>query len=119
MVSLTLALLLAGCVAPLFVESPRRGPWADGVYEASYSHGLNSARVRVTVGARRIVAVQVVHHGGSFIGARAVGVIPRRIVAAQTTNVDAVSGASNSSRVIMNAAYLALMKARARAAAPP
>lgn len=110
---LVMVCLLAGCPpAPIFGGAVGSGSLADGSYQASYSHGPNSARVEVTVVDGRIGAVKVLRHSGSWIGARAVPVIPGRIVAAQSTRVDAVSGATNSSNVIMNAAYVALQKSR-------
>jgi len=112
---LVVVAMLAACgVAPLF-GGPVSGPLADGAWQARYSRFPNGAEVRVTVAAGRVASVEVLHHSGSWIGKRAVPVIPRRIVEAQSTRVDAVSGATNSSRVIMNAAYLALLKSRAAA----
>lgn len=109
---LVIVLAFSGCLAPLFGGPIEPGSLHDGVYVASYSHGLNSARVRVTVRSRRIAGVEVLRQGASWIGRRAAAPTCERIVAAQSTNVDAVSGATNSSRVIMNATYVALEKAR-------
>ena len=106
--------LLSGCgAAPVFGGPIRAGTLADGRWEARYRRFPNAAEVRVTVAGGRVVSVEVLRHQGSWIGARAVPVIPARIVAAQSTRVDAVSGATNSSRVIMIAAYVALLKSRA------
>ncbi|MFO8073425.1 MAG: FMN-binding protein [Polyangia bacterium] len=83
----------------------------DGVWEGEYESFPNSARVAVTVEEGRIAAVEVLFHGGSWIGRKAVEVIERRIVEAQSPAVDALSGATNSSVVIMNAAQQALDRA--------
>ena len=83
----------------------------DGVYEGSYSSFPNSAKVEVTVAEQRIAKVEIIEHFASSRGKRAEDAIPKRIVEEQSTEVDAVSGATNSSRVIMNAAQDALKKA--------
>jgi uncharacterized protein with FMN-binding domain len=83
----------------------------DGVYEGSYSSFPNAAVVRVTIADDRIAKVELIEHRASSRGKRANDAIPKRIVEEQSTQVDAVSGATNSSRVIMNAAEDALKKA--------
>jgi uncharacterized protein with FMN-binding domain len=83
----------------------------DGVYDGSYRHGLNSATVRVTISQGKIADTELVKHFASWKGDKANEVIPQRIVAQQSTDIDAVSGATNSSRVIMNAVQEALEKA--------
>jgi len=83
----------------------------DGVYEGSYSNGPNSAVVKVTIAESRIEAVELVRHFASWKGNRANTVIPQRIIEEQSTRVDAVSGATNSSIVIMNAAQKAIEQA--------
>lgn len=83
----------------------------DGVYEGSYRHGPNSAKVRVIISQGKIVDIELIKHFASWKGDKANEIIPQRIVAEQSTAVDAVSGATNSSRVIMNAVQKALEKA--------
>ena len=83
----------------------------DGVYEGTYSSFPNSATVRITVEDKRIAKVELVKHRGSSRGRRANEIIPKRILEEQSTQVDAVSGATNSSRVIMNAAEDAINQA--------
>ncbi len=80
----------------------------DGVYEGSYSNGPNSAVVKVTITDSRIEEVELLRHFASWKGNKANTVIPQRIVEEQSTRVDAVSGATNSSIVIMNAAQKAI-----------
>jgi len=53
----------------------------------------------------------------SWIGYRANSVIPARIVEKQSTDVDALSGATNSSHVIMNAVQRAVEKSYKKAGA--
>ena len=83
----------------------------DGVYEGSYSNGPNSVVVKVTIAESRIEAVELVRHFASWKGNRANTVIPQRIIEEQSTRVDAVSGATNSSIVIMNATQKAIEQA--------
>ena len=83
----------------------------DGVYKGSYSNGPNSAVVKVTIKENHIEDVSIVRHFSSWKGFKVNEIIPQRIVDAQSTTVDAVTGATNSSIVIMNAAQDAIEKA--------
>ena len=83
----------------------------DGVYKGSYRNGPNSAVVEVTIKTDHIEKVRIVRHFSSWKGFKVNDLIPQRIVEAQSTKVDAVSGATNSSIVIMNAAQDAIEKA--------
>lgn len=106
--------VLGGCaVAPILGKKHYEQQLVDGVYEGDYRHGPNSAEVRVTIEKGKIVGVKLLRHGASWIGKKANNVIPQRIVQEQATSVDAVSGATNSSNVIMNAAHLAVSQATA------
>ena len=82
----------------------------DGVYEGRDSHGPNKVVVKVTIEENRIVKIDVLQNWGIMAG-KAVPTIPDRIIKEQSTDVDAVTGATNSSRVIMNAVYDAVLKA--------
>jgi uncharacterized protein with FMN-binding domain len=111
---LALAAAVAACsIAPVLGSRLGGGRIADGTYEGEFSSFPNSARVRVTVEGGRIARVEVLEAFGSWIATGTDKIIPQRIVADQSTSVDAVTGATNSSRVIMNAAEEALKKARA------
>ena len=91
------------------VEAPRL---EDGVYEGKYYKYPNGAVVKVTIEDGQLVAVELVKHYGSWIGNRAEEETVKRILEQQSTEVDAVTGATNSSHVIMNAAHNAVAKAR-------
>lgn len=107
-----LVLFFIGCtMAPIRGAEIEEGKLADGVYEGSYRHGPNSAKVRVIISQGKIVDIELLKHFASWKGDKANEIIPQRIVAEQSTAVDAVSGATNSSRVIMNAVQKALEKA--------
>jgi len=82
----------------------------DGIYEGSYRGGPNKAVVRVSIAAGKISSIKVVKHQ-AWRGRKAEQPIVERIIATQSTTVDAVSGATNSSRVIMNAVQNAVEKA--------
>jgi len=68
------------------------------------------ARGRLIIKDNKIVNIQILEHR-AWKGKKAELVIPRIIIEKQSTEVDAVSGATNSSRVIMNAVQRAIEKA--------
>jgi uncharacterized protein with FMN-binding domain len=90
------------------VDHPRL---VDGVYEGSYRSGPVKARVRVAIQDQRISNIQLIAHS-TWKGKAAEAIIPDRIVQEQSTEVNGVSGATRSSRVIMNAVQNAVDKAR-------
>ena len=107
-----LPFIFHGCtMAPIRGAEIEQGRLIDGVYEGSYRHGPNSAVVEVTVSQGKIVDIELVKHFASWKGDKVNDLIPQRIIAEQSTDVDSVSGATNSSRVIMNAVQNALEKA--------
>ncbi len=79
----------------------------DGVYSGSYSVFPVSAEVQVTVKDHRIAAIDLLKHNNGQ-GAPA-EVIPGRVVEVQTLQIDSVSGATYSSRVILKAIENALL----------
>ena len=87
-----------------------RAKLVDGIYEGSYREGPNSALVKVTIKGNAIVSIEIVEHQ-AWRGKQAESAVLERILATQSTDVDAVSGATNSSRVIMNAVHKAVEKA--------
>lgn len=98
-------------IAPMIGGSIRQKQLTDGIYKGSYRSGPNSAEVKVTITGDRIVNIEIVRHFSSWIGKNAYNIIPQRIILQQSTRVDAVTGATNSSRVIMNAVQKAVEKA--------
>ncbi len=105
-------LMAASCIAKQVGGALQAGELSDGSYQARASRFPNAARVEVTVEEGRVVSVELLSHRASGIGHRADSVVPQSIVEQQSTAVDAVSGATNSSHVIMNAAHKALEQAR-------
>ena len=82
----------------------------DGTYQGSFRGGPNKALVTLIVKDRKIAHIIIDEHQ-AWRGKKAEAPIIERIIATQSTRVDAVSGATNSSRVIMNAVQNALEKA--------
>jgi len=109
---LVIFLILSGCAGLPVAERPfDSDSLADGVYEGSAMGWPNRAVVKVTLWDHKIVDISVVEHW-ELQGEKAESVVIQRIIKQQTPHVDAVSGATNSSRVLMNAVEDALEKAR-------
>ena len=72
----------------------------DGVYAGSSDANWVAANVRVTVEKHRITKIDLDHHHDRGIDAE---VIPERVIEAQSLQVDIVSGATSSSKVILDA----------------
>ena len=103
--------MLAGCAETPVTGAPvDHTRLQDGIYEGSYRGGPNKASVQVTIGDNRIINIEILQHQ-AWRGVIAEETIVARIIASQSTRVDAVSGATNSSRVIMNAVQKAIEKA--------
>jgi len=82
----------------------------DGDYEGRFGDFLVTARVRVKVVDHRITAIELIdQHCGPGYEAKAT---LDRIVAAQSPQVDVVSGATGSSRCLMAAVHRALTAGR-------
>ena len=84
------------------------GRLKDGTYTGTFHQGPNRAKVNVTIANGKIPQIQLDSHFASWIGHEADDIIPARIISNQSTRVDAVSGATNSSIVIMNAVQKAV-----------
>ncbi len=114
-------------VQPTGAAAPA-GLYNPGVYEAAAKGNNGDVRVEVTVDLNSITDVKIAEHGETAgISDKAISDIPAAIVAGQTLNVDAVSGATNTSKAILAAvedcltqagADIAALKAASSAAAP-
>jgi uncharacterized protein with FMN-binding domain len=80
----------------------------DGAYQGRYKQGPNQAEVEVSIQNQEITRIKILKHN-EWRGERAEAVIDR-IVEKQSTHVEAVSGATRSSYVIMNAVEKAIEK---------
>lgn len=102
-------IIFAGCsIAPVIGGAVSNRHISDGVYKGSYKSWPNKAIVEITITENKIVDINLVKHTRSWIGKKAELIIPARIIETQSTDVDAVTGATNSSRVIMNAVEKAI-----------
>jgi uncharacterized protein with FMN-binding domain len=79
----------------------------DGVYEGSYRNGPVKAKVKVSIEDQKIANINLIQHT-TWKGKVAEQIIPNRIKENQSTNVDAVTGATISSKTIMNAVQNAI-----------
>lgn len=82
----------------------------DGVYTGRHDVLWISAEVRVTVKNHRIEDIELIEHRNER--GKPAEVIPDRVLAAQSLDVDTVSGATNSSKVILKAVENALKSAK-------
>lgn len=129
LIVIALLLLLTGIGAKLLLDSFGRdlealadipiadlslADAADGTYEGSYSAFPVSAKVEVTLADHRITEIDLTEHRtGQGQDAE---VLPDAVVAAQSLDVDIVSGATYSSVVILKAIEDALVSAGAKPA---
>jgi len=82
----------------------------DGTYEAALDYTLVTARVSVTMTGGRIESIRILEHKhGPNHGTEA---IVDRVLERQNTDVDVISGATGSSKVILKAIGDAIEKAR-------
>ncbi len=109
--ALLIGAMLLGCAQTPVIGAPvDHARLKDGTYEGSYRGGPNKASVQVIIKDNNIVNIEILQHQ-AWRGKKAETAIVERIIAHQSTKVDAVSGATNSSRVIMNAVQNAIEKA--------
>ncbi len=115
MAAIGLACLIAllGCagmkeIDAITIEDVSPAKVRDGTYEGVRNTALVSARVSVEVKGGRIVAIRILEHKhGPRHGAE--GIIPR-VLEKQSLSVDAVSGSTGSSKIVLKAVELALRK---------
>lgn len=80
----------------------------DGSYEGTVDKQLVVAQVRVTVSAGRVESIDILRHSHGPGKKRGAYELPARVVAAQSLDVDWVSGATGSSKVMLKAIEEAL-----------
>lgn len=81
---------------------------ADGSYIGSYDVNFVAAKVKVDVENHKIIDIDLLEHKTER-GKKA-EVIPKKVVQAQSLKVDTISGATNSSKVILKSIENALEK---------
>jgi uncharacterized protein with FMN-binding domain len=104
--------LIAGCSTAyknLVATMPDLVPKADGVYRGDYDLAGTPVKVTldVTIQNHTIIKIQIAEHTCSPIGKKAEK-ITERIIARQDLDVDAISGATASSKAILKAVENAL-----------
>jgi uncharacterized protein with FMN-binding domain len=109
-VLLILAVLVGLAVSCASSASAAGSGYADGVYEGEGQGFGGKVPVTVTVQGGKIVSVEVGQNGETAgIGSRAIDILPAQIVEKQgVAGVDAVAGASFSSKAILDAVKAAL-----------
>ena len=115
-ISLLLVLgLLVGCknsaeIKALRIQAVEFSGVKDGMYEGFHDGGLVNARVRATMRGGKMADLKLLEHDhGPFHGADA---IVFKVLESQSLNVDAVSGSTASSKVILKAIEKALLQSQ-------
>ena len=83
----------------------------DGTYEGSAAGYSGTTRVKVTVSDGKITAIEVLSHGDTSSYFNRASAVIDKVIASQSTSVDAISGATYSSYGIVNAVANALKDA--------
>lgn len=106
------AFILTSCRTYEVAGGPvRNGGLADGIYRGSSRYWPVKVEVDVTIADDTITDIQLARHRRGW-GKKAEAPTIERIIQEQSTDVDAVTGATGSSVAIMNAVEDALNKAR-------
>ena len=82
----------------------------DGVYIGKHRYGVFSFKVEVTVSQHRIADIRIIKNSGQKKYAKMAEAVIDRVLRAQSVEVDAVSGATMSSKGLLNAVRDALNK---------
>jgi len=103
------AVFLQSCASTeIVVKTPELASLADGTYRGSYDAGLVKATVDVAMTQGRIDKVIIVTHKCGL--GKPAEVIVNDVVKKQSLDVDAISGATRSSLVILKAIEVALTR---------
>jgi len=107
-----LSFQILGCATTEIVGGPiPKNILKDGTYDGIAKKGPVKVLAEVTIKNKSITKIELLEHR-TWKGRAAENIIPDRIIDEQSTSVDAVSGATISSRVIMNAVEDAIQKAK-------
>jgi uncharacterized protein with FMN-binding domain len=104
---IVLLIFVTCCSVPINVSMPNISGKPDGVYRGESSNAWLTVVLDVSLQSEQLVKIDVVKHTGSSIGKQAEKIIPE-IIKTQSLDVDAVSGATGSSRCILQAIENAL-----------
>lgn len=112
MMKLGLALLLAGSLVGCAAPKSAEGKYKAGTYSGSATGNNGEVKVEVTLTNEAIEKVEIKEHKESAgISDAAIANIPTAIVDGQTLNVETISGATNTSKAIIDAVKEALTSA--------
>ncbi len=104
--------LVSGCATAKVIGGPiPPNSLKDGLYDGKAENGLVKVIAQIMIQNQRITNIKLFEHR-TWKGKAAENIIPARIIGEQSTRVDAVSGATVSSRAIMNAVEAAVRKAK-------
>lgn len=106
------ALLIIGCTTAyksITAQMPDLGTKTDGIYRGNYN--LSSTPIKVTLDVnvqnQLVTGIEIINHTCSPIGKKAEKIIDS-IIETQSLDIDAVSGATASSKAIVKAVENAL-----------
>ena len=97
-------------VEALTIEALDLSEVGDGVYKGAFDAYLVGAQVEVTVKDHKIMDILLIEHKNER-GSSAEAIV-ERVLTSNSLQVDAISGATNSSRIILKAIELALIQGR-------
>jgi uncharacterized protein with FMN-binding domain len=97
-------------IASMQIEEINLANVPDGNYEGSYDAGLIKVKVLVDVKDHKITNIDLVQHDNGK-GGPGEAVIPE-VIESQSLEVEAVSGATNSSKVILKSIEIAISDAQ-------
>ena len=98
--------LYQSIVAEISVSTPDLRTVADGTHHGSFDALEVAATVAVSVENHKITAITILHHKNDR--GHTAEVITDKVIAAQSLEVDTISGATNSSKVLLKAIEAAL-----------
>ncbi len=109
MILLLIAFLVLGCgsqeqtmVRQMEIQNVDINGIRDGDYLGSFSYGGFKYEVKTIVGDHKIKDIMILHNRDTKYARRAEGVVSE-IIKNQTPNVDVISGATTTSKVLMKA----------------
>lgn len=115
MLLIVTSLFLVACSAPETTDpvDTNEPTWTDGTYTGSAQGYKSEIEVEVVVAGGKITEVNVLNHDETpGISNGAIVDTPKAIIEAQTAEIDALSGATGTSRGIIEAAQEALANAK-------
>lgn len=108
MLALAFSLLVPGLLPLAQLQAEAYQP---GTYEAIERGFMGDVKVKVTLTSERIDAIEVEESETDGLGDEAIAKLIEQVLAGQTLNVDAVAGATNSSKAFLAALSAALESA--------